>query len=59
KRILKCASNRILVVALPDEHHTGSFQRMLYMHKGKIQFDGPPSEFALWKSNKSKEKKEV
>ncbi|MFQ5427943.1 MAG: ABC transporter transmembrane domain-containing protein [Thermodesulfobacteriota bacterium] len=58
KAIIKRASNRILIVALPDQHHVQSFQRLLYMHKGKIQFDGTPSEYVEWKAGKAREKKE-
>jgi len=55
--IIMRASHRLLIVALPDQHHSMRFERLLYMRNGKIQFDGAPSEFDEWKSNKAKENK--
>ncbi len=57
--IIMRASHRLLVVALPNQRHAMRFERLLYLNKGKIRFDGPPSEFDEWKSNKDKEKQPV
>jgi len=52
EEIIRRASKRLLIVALPDMRNTRSFDRLLYMHNGRIQFDGAPSEFKQWKANK-------
>jgi len=52
EEIIRRASKRLLIVALPDMLNTRSFDRLLYMHNGRIQFDGAPSEFKQWKANK-------
>jgi len=57
--IIMRASGRLLVIALSDQHNIRPFERLLYMHKGRIEFDGPPSEYAGWKSGKSKKNKSV
>lgn len=59
EEIVRRASSRLLIVALPDMHNTRSFDRLLYMRNGRIQFDGAPSDFDEWKSNKGKEDKSV
>ncbi len=55
--IINRAAERLLVVALPGPRYVKSFERMLYMRKGRINFDGRPSEWEQWKLKEGAETK--
>ncbi len=59
KEIIRRAGDRLLVVALPDQHHTTGFERLLYLHRGRIKFDGRPEDLARWRVEKAEAKKQA
>ncbi len=56
EEIFSRAGGRLLVVALSDQSRAGRFERLLYLRKGRIQFDGRPGDFAEWKAGRESEK---
>ncbi len=53
--ILKRADGRLLVLALPGTRHIKYFERVIYMRKGRVLFDGPPLGLEEWKLKESAE----
>ncbi|MFQ5464315.1 MAG: ATP-binding cassette domain-containing protein [Thermodesulfobacteriota bacterium] len=47
--ILKCATDRTVVIALAEPLLLDRFDRVLFLRGGKVRFDGTPAEWEEWR----------
>lgn len=56
EEILTRASDRTVVIAMSEPIHLDGFDRVLFLQRGKILFEGTPADLKEWKRDKKQHK---